>query len=82
MIAATYHRHGPAPEQGARADQWSRDTVATMRADGYAESAIMTKLQAYGLSWGAAQRLLSGWREECPTCGGVNDHRYPCTWGE
>jgi len=21
-------------------------------------------------------------RPECPTCGGINDHRYPCTWGE
>lgn len=48
----------PGPAQGHKADDWSRETARRMAADRYCPSAIIRYLEAYGLSFYAAQALV------------------------
>lgn len=40
------------------ADDWSRETAAQMRREGYADGIIIAKLEAYGVGLYAAQAIL------------------------
>lgn len=51
-------RYARGPAVGYAADDWSRQTAVRMLADGYTVDAILRYLEAYGLSFFAAQALL------------------------